>query len=101
MSWSSIIFEGAGFFLFIFLIFKKRFLVGSRQCQIQGGGFLKNIFTQRYKLQRQMSGDFFFQLVSKLMLMGSPWTSIFYHPTSLWVESNLECNLCGSILVSL
>ena len=47
------------------------FLVGSRQCLIQGGGFFANIFTQRYALQRQMS-DFFSQLGSKLRLMGSP-----------------------------
>ena len=52
----SIILRGWDFFFNI----KKKFVVGSRKCLIQGGGIFANIFTQRSTLQRQMSlGEFF------------------------------------------
>ena len=84
MSWSSdfrsIILRGRE----VFFNIKKKFVVGSRKRLIQGGGIFANIFTQCSTLQTQMSsGEFFSQLVIKLRLMGSPWTSTFYHITSL------------------
>ena len=61
------------------------------------GGIFANIFTQRSTLQRQMSsGEFFSQLVNKLRLMGSPWTSIFYHTTSLSLFQTDSQKLAGA-----
>ena len=99
MSWSSdfrsIILRGREFFFFFNI--KKKFVVGSRKCLIQGGGIFANIFTQRSTLQRQMSsGEFFSQLVIKLRLMGSPWTSIFYHTTSLSLFQTDSQKLAGA-----
>ena len=59
-------------------------------------------FTQRYTLQRHMSGEFFFSISQQIKVNGVTLDEcILPYTTSLWVESNLECNLCGSILVSL
>ena len=100
MSWwsdfRSIIVRGRDFFFFFFNI-KKKFVVRSRTYLIQGGGIFANIFTQRSTLQRQMSlGEFFSQLVIKLRLMGSPWTSIFYHTTSLSLFQTDSQKLAGA-----
>ena len=106
MPWSSnfrsIILRRRHFFLFFFFFFfffnvKKEFVIGSRKCQIQGGGIFANIFTKRSALQRQMSsGEFFSQLVNKLRLMGSPWTSIFYRTTSLSLFKTDSQKLAGA-----
>ena len=73
------------------------FVVGSRKCLIQEGGIFANIFTQRSTLQgRCRRENFFSQLVSKLRLMGSPWTSIFYHTASLSLFQTVSQNLAGA-----
>ena len=98
MSWSSdfrlIILRGRDFFLFNI---KKRFVIGSRKCLIQGGGIFANIFTQRSHCKgRSRRGEFFSQLVIKLRLMGSPWTSIFYYTTSLSLFQTDSQKLAGA-----
>ena len=44
----------------------------------------------------------FFSISQQIKVNGVTLDECFLpYTTSLWVESNLECNLCGSILVSL
>ena len=74
MSWSSdfrsIILRGREFFFF-YIYIKKKFVVRSRKCLIQGGRIFANIFTQRSTLQRQMSsGDFFFSISHQIKVHG-------------------------------
>ena len=98
MSWSSdfrsIILRGRDFFFFYI---KKKFVVGCRKCLIQGAGFLQiflhNVLHCKGRCGRE---NFFSQLVIKLKLMGSPWTGIFYHTTSLSLFQTDSQKLAGA-----
>ena len=103
MSWSSdfrsIIFEGTGFFFFFFFFFniKKKFVFGSRKCLIQGAGFLEIFLHNVLHCKADVVGRIFFsQLVNILRLVGSPWTSIFYHTTSLSLFQTDSQKLAGA-----
>ena len=99
MSWSSdfrsIILRGRNFFFFKYL--KKRFVVWSRQCLIEGLFFLQIFFyATLYVANAHVPRFFFSQLVSKLRLMGLPWTSVFYYSTSLSLFQTDSQKLAGA-----
>ena len=95
MSWlsdfKSLILRGRDSFFFKYLKNISRRIYSAKY---KGAGILQIILHNVIHCKGRCQENFFSQLVSKLRLMGSPWTSVFYHTTSLWVESNLECNLC-------
>ena len=61
-----------------------------------GLDFCKYFYTAFYIARQMSSGEVFSQLVNKLRLMGTPWTSIFYHTTSLSLFQTDSQKLAGA-----